>query len=554
MFLVELLIFVLFTIILSISISGYGSLYPTKIRGNFFLDILLGFIIISFLITIFHFFFKINLFLNILIFLIGLIIFFKKKKFFYFSKFTKKTYILNIAIFLLLIPMFISQKYHEDFGYYHLPYALAFLEEKIVFGFANINEPYVYNSIWLNLYPLFFLENKNFNFLTLPSFLLFLSFMIFSINKILEKKNVYISDFYLITILFYCSLKFTRISEFGVDFPATIYSILSIYFYIKFYETSATLEKKSFFYLNLIFSFFSILIKLSTIPVIILPIYLYFTNFKNLKFCIFENKFLVIYFLLTAFFVQQFIYTGCILFPTNFTCFNVGWFNPENINLSKRLELMNKSYSLARNIYPPEEYLSNFTWFSFWFKRNLNEILEHLMTMVVPLLLLFLFSEKKKNIPLAFDKKKVLLFFSILSLFFWLNFSPVFRFAIYIFITLVFLIFSNFFILREFSKKKFTVFVVIFLIFNFSKNITRIYESEKIFLGIQKIENRYLFNEADSNEYASIYYPDVKKNIKKNGWQGRLCWNTPFICSSKKLIINKRNRYLIINELKNKND
>ena len=84
MFLVELLIFVLFTIILSISISGYGSLYPIKIRGNFFLDILLGFIIISFLITIFHFFFKINLFLNILIFLIGLIIFFKKKKFFYF--------------------------------------------------------------------------------------------------------------------------------------------------------------------------------------------------------------------------------------------------------------------------------------------------------------------------------------------------------------------------------------------------------------------------------------------------------------------------------------
>ena len=234
MFLVELLIFVLFTIILSISISGYGSLYPIKIRGNFFLDILLGFIIISFLITIFHFFFKINLFVNILIFLIGLIIFFKKNKFFYFSKFAKKTYILNIAIFLLLIPMFISQKYHEDFGYYHLPYALAFLEEKIVFGFANINEPYVYNSIWLNLYPLFFLENKNFNFLTLPSFLLFLSFMIFSINKILEKKNVYISDFYLITILFYCSLKFTRISEFGVDFPATIYSIFSIYFYIKF--------------------------------------------------------------------------------------------------------------------------------------------------------------------------------------------------------------------------------------------------------------------------------------------------------------------------------
>tara|TARA_A100001015_G_scaffold132762_1_gene147303 strand:+ start:2049 stop:3716 length:1668 start_codon:yes stop_codon:yes gene_type:complete len=555
MFLIELLIFVLFIIILSISISGYGSLYPIKIRRNFFLDILLGFIIISLLITIFHFFFKINLFLNTLIFLIGLVVFFKKNKFFYFSKFIKKSYIFNIAIFLLLIPIFISQKYHEDFGYYHLPYALAFLEEKIVFGFANINQAYVYNSIWLNLYPLFFLENKNFNFLTLPSFLLLLSFIMFSLNKVLEKKNVNISDFYLITTLFYFLLKFTRISEYGVDFPATIYSIISIFFFIKFYETSANLEKKSFFYLNFIFSIFSILIKLSTIPVIILPIYLYFTNFKNFKFYVFESKFLIIYFLFIVFFVQQFIYTGCILFPTNFTCFNASWFNSENINLSKKLELINKSYSLARTIYPPEEYLNNFTWFSFWFKRSLNEILEHLMTMVIPLLLFFLFLKKrKKNISLSFNKKKILLLFSFVSLFFWLNFSPVFRFAIYIFITLVFLIFLDFFILREFSKKKFTVFIVIFLIFNFSKNIARIYESEKIFLGIQKIENEYLFNEDNSNEYASIYYPDVKKNTKKNGWQGRLCWNTPFICSSKKLIINKKNGYLIINELKNKND
>ena len=555
MFLLEFLIFVLFIIFLSISISGYGSLYPIKIRRNFFLDIFLGFIIISFLMTIFHFFFKINLFLNSLTYLIGLIIFFKRNKFLDFFKFIKKSYILNISILLLLIPIFISQKYHEDFGYYHLPYALAFLEEKIVFGFANINQTYVYNSIWLNLYPLFFLENKNFNFLTLPSFLLFLSFIIFSINKILEKKNFTISDFYLITILFYCLLKFTRISEFGIDFPANIYSILSIFFFIKFYETYVIFEKKSFFYLNCIFSIFSILIKLSTIPVIILPIYLYFTNFKNLKFCIFENKFLIIYFLLIVFIVQQFIYTGCILFPTNFTCFNVSWFNSENINLSNKLELINKSYSLARNIYSPEEYLNNFKWFPFWFKRSLNEILEHLMTMVIPLVLFFLLSKKrKKNTSLAFNKKKVLLFFSILSLFFWLKFSPVFRFAIYIFITLVFLIFLNFFNLREFSKKKFTVFIVIFLIFNFSKNINRIYESEKIFLGIQKIENKYLFDKDNSNEYASIYYPDVKKNIKKNGWQGRLCWNTPFICSSKKLIINKKNGYLIINELKNKDD
>ena len=142
--------------------------------------------------------------------------------------------------------MFLSQKYHEDFGYYHLPYALGFLEEKIVFGYANIDKSYVYNSIWLNLYSLFFLIDKNFDFLTLPSYLLFLSFILFSINEITSKKNILISDYYLITILFYFVLKFTRISEFGVDLPSIIFSILGIYYFLKISETNLVEEKKSF--------------------------------------------------------------------------------------------------------------------------------------------------------------------------------------------------------------------------------------------------------------------------------------------------------------------
>ena len=85
--------------------------------------------------------------------------------------------------------------------------------------------------------------------------------------------------------------------------------------------------------------------------------------------------------------------------------------------------------------------------------------------------------------------------------------------------------------------------------FNFSKNIKRINDTKNVFVGIQQIENQYLLNEVNSNEYAYIYYPDIKKN-KKNGWQGRLCWDTPFICSYNKLNVSKKNGYLIINRLK----
>jgi hypothetical protein len=210
--------------------------------------------------------------------------------------------------------MFISQKYHEDFGYYHLPYALGFIEEKIVFGYSNINPAYVYNSIWLNLYSIFFLNGKNFDFLTLPSFILYLTFILFSLNQIISKKNKLISDYYLVVVLFYLILKFTRISEFGVDIPSVIFSILGIYYFIKFFETILENEKKKYFFLIVIFSLFSILIKLSTFPIILLSLYVYLRYFKNLKSSLIDYRFLFIFLLFLSFLIQQFIYSGCFFF------------------------------------------------------------------------------------------------------------------------------------------------------------------------------------------------------------------------------------------------
>ena len=552
MIILELIFFFLIITVLSMSFAGYGSLFTNKIDESIFLDIFIGFIVITLIITVSHFFFKINFFFNILILLCGLSFFLKKKIILNINKLFTKKKIINLVVVIALLPMFISQKYHEDFGYYHLPYALAFIEDKIVFGFANIDKTFVYNSIWLNLYPFFFLDNKNFNFLTLPSFLLFLSFTLFSINKLFKKSYVGVSDYYLITGLFYFLLKFTRISEFGVDFAATIYSVLSIFYFLRFYENNREYEKKIYFYLNLTFSFFSILIKLSTAPIIILPLYLYFTNFRNLKFYIFDIKFLLIYFVSCVFFIQQFIYTGCVFFPTNFTCLNTSWFNPDYLNLSKNLELTNKSYSLAKDIYTPKEYLTNFTWFIFWIKRSFVEIVEHLMTMILPSLIFFLFLKKNKKI-LLFNQRSILYIFCLVSLIYWLNFSPVFRFSIPFFVTLVFLILSSIFTLKKFSSNIFIIFVTIFLIFSVSKNSLRIYGSKKIFLGIQKIENKYKINEAYSNKYANIYYPDIEKN-KKNGWQGRLCWNTPFICSYNKLEVQMKSGYLILSKIKKNNN
>ena len=146
MLFLQIPLFFVSIIFFSLSISGYGKLINLKKKNNFFLEIFLGFIIISFIITLIHFFFKINLIISCLIFIFGLALFIQKQNI-KFIKLLKNNIIFYLLLIFFLIPMFLSQKYHEDFGYYHLPYALAFLEEKIVFGFANIDKSYVYNSI-----------------------------------------------------------------------------------------------------------------------------------------------------------------------------------------------------------------------------------------------------------------------------------------------------------------------------------------------------------------------------------------------------------------------
>ena len=331
--------------------------------------------------------------------------------------------------------------------------------------------------------------------------------------------------------------------------PAVIFSILTIYYFLKFSETNLKYEKKNIFLVS-IFSTFSILIKLSTIPIVFLPIFLYFKYFKNLKFVIFKNKFFLIYILFILFFIQQFIYTGCLLFPSYLTCLNVSWLNQENINLSNELELVNKSYSsIAKNYFTPTEYLENFNWFSFWLKRNFIEISEHLLTIILPIILFLLLQKNKISRKFVLEDKIGLYFFLILGFTFWLNYSPVYRFGTHLFLTLIFILFIGNFSLKYFSKKFFVFFLISLIFFSFSKNVYRLNRVENIFVGIQKIDNKYFLSEKNNNQLIKIYQPDAKKNRLINGWQGQLCWDIPFICTYNALDVRKKNGYLIINKL-----
>ena len=545
MIIIELVLFTLISLFSIISIYGLGKFFKNRINRNFFENFFCGFIIISFLLSFLHFFVKIDFYISLPIFLFGFILALKNFKFS--SVVINKKHIAYLLIFLILIPMYISQKYHEDFGYYHLPYILNFVNEKIIFGLANSNRAFVHNSIWLNILPFFYIKG-NYNLVTLPTFLIYFGFIIFSINQIIKQKENKISCFFLIVTSFYLIIKFTRISEFGNDIPAVIFSALSIYNFFRFLEEEDTDKKKNYFFNNFIFASFAILIKFSSIPIILITIYLFFKNYKVLVNDIFKIDYIFVYTLCLIFFIQQFIYTGCFIFPSKLTCMDVSWFDRNYLNAGSRLSLINKSYASARDILTPEEFLRNFNWIPFWFNRTYIGILEHIATMIIPLIIFLSILKKNTNqIIFKFKEIKFFIFSIFIGFMFWLNFSPVYRFGIIYFLSIVFLCLIVIYKQKKFSRKVFINLILIFLLFNFSKNILRITKENKLFFGIKKIENDYIENTRYRNNPIKIFQPDITANAKKgNGWQGRLCWDIKFLCTKNKVIIEEKKNYLFI--------
>jgi hypothetical protein len=544
---------------------GYGSLILKKINFKYFyfgLAGIIGLFFYAFIITFLHFFIAISPIINLLILLFGLFIFFLKNQKIQFNNF--KFNFENFLIIFLIIAiffMFYGHKPHEDFGYYHLPYIKAFLSQKIIFGFVNILEPYLWNSMFLNLSSLFVIPYFDLKGIFLAPLLFYFFFILILFNEIFinlkNKKYVYPSTIFSLIILFYFLLKFARVGEFGVDIPSHILALLVILYFTKFFEIKNISSADRYDYLVLIFllSTFSLTVKISNISIIIFFFSILFLNFKYLNFKTFILPTTVILLFFLAWVVQQFIYSGCFLFPLNFTCFDTIWSSKENIkNILLSLEITNKSFGVYKGALSGTEYILNFNWFKNWLATNKIEFSEHFGTLiVVPLFLLFIHFFKKDFKIKIFNIKSMIFYSSIIlfiliSFIIWFLKSPVARFAIPFFIV------ANFYLIYFFISKKVNlrlnyktvlITLLICLVINLSKNSFRISKQVDINnLWPKNNENKFIIvDKITNNLYQNR--PDSKLN---SGHQGILCWNIDFICSykSEKLKYKFNFNYLII--------
>ena len=498
---------------------------------------LLGIIFLVFLSFIFHLIVPLNEIYNSFIF-ISLILFF----FFLIKKKIFKNFILDykfiLISFLLIFIMTLKYKPNEDYGYYHLPYIINLVSEKIIFGLSNLQPQFGWNSTWLNFSSLFYLPILEIKGTQLSnSILLFFVFYMF-LKELFSFNNKNKLSFLFITLLSgYVIIKFSRISAHGFDFPANIYTLLSLYYFIKIFEEKNTSNINKYFILILCFSLFAITIKLSAFATPILIIFIFLLINKKKDVIIFIKSPLIFCFLFFLLWIlQQFIFTGCFIPHFEFTCIQtVEWYTNDISNMISGLTgAVNKSFNTYEGDLTSVEYVRNFNWVNIWFERHKIELIEHFLAAIIPFIILIIFNIKssfndENNILKSLINMKLffifIISFTIFGLVVWFIKSPVIRFGIPYLFLLIFLTSTLITQILKINFKKGLYFVIILsVVFNISKNIDRIIKNNS------KNYWPHVLNINYSTKFQNgfkINYPNSKINSAKD----KLCWSVPYICS-----------------------
>ena len=503
----------------------------------------LGLLGIFFLITLSYLtslFVPHNSFHNILVLTLGILFFYNNR-----NKFKKSEIkIILYIIFFTLIIFFIS-KNHDDFQYYHLPFSLSLSENKISLGMGLLNYGYRHHSSLLFLNSLSFLPWIKYYLFNLPNYLIliFVNFILFDeLIKNIKKKNLIflISIFFLVLI----NVKFTRLAEYGTDLAGQLVLFIITINFIKIIMKKKFIKKIYFniFLLLIIFSFkVYFLIYFLIIPLVFwdLKINPFLKENLNMRISIF------ILFFTFLFFLHNFISTGCLIYPIEFTCVGDRLFWSLSIDEVKRLNLWGEVWAKAGAtpnyvIDDFEKYIQGINWVPLWYQEYfLGKFTDFILVLLIVNLVIFFTFNKK----IYFDKKdfykiqKILLLLSILTLIFWFFKHPSLRYGGYFPVSLLSISIFLFFYSKigkvdnKFKTTKILILIII-LVFNY-KNIIRLVK------GSYKFDNFPFYNVIKKN-FKTLSYEGIEYMYITDGY----CWATPTPCSNTKRKIKIINNYI----------
>jgi hypothetical protein len=434
-------------------------------------------------------------------------------------------YVIFIVIFIFVslsnTPIYDTMLYHHQVLNWFSDFAISknLIEIDIRLGMV---------SPWHMFLSLFNHKINNYNLSFVANLIPFVILTLISIQA-LEKKLSSLSDFFLINcyafiIIFSLIHPFgngillMELGSIGTDLAASIFFILSVYFFMKFYE-SENQNQKDLFFLYLIITctltFFS-RISYVSIYILLLPILL---NSLNKKYILILSVFLALPILL--FVIKNILTSNCLIFPIYQTC--------DLIGLDSYKELVrkyNENIISFQRSSPNHELFGNFEstnntflWFKPWFLNFfLKTSIFQISYFIIIILSLIIFIDKftKKIINFNLNNFYIILFLFLISNIIWLI-APDARFSYGFLIS--FSMYLSSILCKNFSKLyksqiKNVVFIGIFLLclknysnyeYLFKLNKSDFYDYSKLIM-IKKDKDLYIFK---SNHDEKFCY-DIK--------------------------------------------
>ena len=379
-------IFTTYYLLILTSIVGYG-LYFLKLLKIKFDFINFGYAgLFGIYILIVYSYFS-NLFIahtethNLVILCIGLILFIyliKQKYSLY-----KSEIIFSFIVFVLLFCAVLQFKNHDDFAYYHFPYAYYLTQQSLHIGigqfghgFRTPSSIFYINSLFYLPYAKFYLFNF-FSLFILGFANIILLKKIHNYFKFTSTKDEQLNFIYFLSLLsfIFINIFFYRLSEYGTDRAAMVLIFLFVIELLNFVNLK-NIKTFNLFYIYLLgaliisFKAFYILY-----IIFIIPLFLYIQkkkkNYIQTSYLLFFNKYFVLFLFLFLFILfTSFINTGCLVYPLSFTCFDgMSWGIPltQVQHMNDWYELWSKGGAAPNfRIDNPETYIKNFNWVSNW--------------------------------------------------------------------------------------------------------------------------------------------------------------------------------------------
>ena len=542
------LYFLFFLSILLLSNIGYGLVFANFFKKNFD-QLNLGFcgLIGFFIIIIVSYFtsyflahdFKHNLVLHSLGLLSFIYFFVKKKKNNEFKK-------LLFIYFIFLIGVYVW-KNHDDFGYYHLTYALNLSENKIMLGtglfghgFRTSSSLFFYHSTTYLPYIKYYLFHSG-------PFLILIYFNYVILNKLYTNyklKKFSLSFFFLILSFVYVNVVFYRIAEHGTDRTPQILIFLIFGLFLEQINNNFKETKKfSEFNILIILIFLAASMKVIYILYIFLiPIIFFYKNF-DVKVYLRKNFLIPVFCFLIIFFnsFNSFFSTGCFVYPEKKTClFNkYPWSLPENEveRMSLHYEWWAKAGGGAgyNHEMKQSEYIKGFNWLTNWIDRHFfNKVLDTLLGTILISLIVFLLFKTTKKAKIKKYKIDIVYIFIFLLTMEWFFKHPSMRYGGYVLLALpIFIYTSSKLVNYKFNSKKIFVKIIAICLLTVS-----IYNGRNLIRLDSELKNYYGGHNILISPF--FYLPDVKTEIIFNSEElniykpiNNMCWNAPTPCSNR---------------------